>query len=192
MKQTEITECNEKIDYDSRCPICLEDFGDTPTLSCSNQHKFHTKCITRHYKPECAVCRSPMDIKVTGTMPEIEFSVEDVLTSHITPSIRVYFPTEVCRLEEIVELCRQGRCTTPLEREAMEIVALFEELSDMQDSDIPQEEEEIDNEMWDCHHPAGSEEWWIYAESVEIQSAKTKAPSPLTLEGLYRMARVSR
>jgi len=59
------------------CPICFESLNDEKEpLKCG--HWMHLECVKKHFKPECPVCRAPLDIKVTGSMcdPSIEFSTQ--------------------------------------------------------------------------------------------------------------------
>lgn len=51
------------------CPVCLDKFTpeDKP-LECG--HWIHKKCVEKHFKPECPVCRKPLNIKVNGTRPD--------------------------------------------------------------------------------------------------------------------------
>ena len=46
------------------CPICLEHTDDT--LECG--HKIHLECVKKHFKPECPVCRKPLNITVSGKL----------------------------------------------------------------------------------------------------------------------------
>jgi hypothetical protein len=46
------------------CSICLEKLGDEKSQSCG--HYFHQECLVKHFKPECPLCRTKLNIKVTG------------------------------------------------------------------------------------------------------------------------------
>ncbi len=39
------------------CAVCYEPLGDTETMECG--HRIHLKCLERHFKPECPVCKTP-------------------------------------------------------------------------------------------------------------------------------------
>lgn len=52
----------------SVCSICLEDTQEK--LQCG--HFVHMSCAKKHFKPECPVCRIPLNITVTGEYPETE------------------------------------------------------------------------------------------------------------------------
>lgn len=50
------------------CPVCYENLEpDVIKQICG--HRVHQLCLTQHFKPECPVCRHPLNIKVTGTKP---------------------------------------------------------------------------------------------------------------------------
>lgn len=50
------------------CPVCMEDLTDEENaLQCG--HWVHIKCVKRHFKPECPVCRHPLNIIVHGVDP---------------------------------------------------------------------------------------------------------------------------
>jgi len=42
-------------------------------------HWMHLSCVQQHFKPECPVCRKPLDIVVTGIPPDpnIPFQIEE-------------------------------------------------------------------------------------------------------------------
>ena len=52
------------------CIICTESLDDLdmPLKECG--HWIHPACVKKHFKPECPICRTPLNIKVTGTKPE--------------------------------------------------------------------------------------------------------------------------
>lgn len=58
-----------KLDKPSDCIICTESLNnvDAP-LPCG--HWLHLSCVKKHFKPECPICRTKLDIEVTGTKPE--------------------------------------------------------------------------------------------------------------------------
>ena len=51
------------------CPVCYYSMNkEKNPLTCG--HWVHLKCVKRHFKPECPICRHPLKIKVTGQKPE--------------------------------------------------------------------------------------------------------------------------
>jgi hypothetical protein len=53
----------------THCIICTETLGQNDNaLACG--HWFHLNCVRRHFKPECPLCRRPLNIKVGGTFPQ--------------------------------------------------------------------------------------------------------------------------
>jgi hypothetical protein len=59
---------NEPDDNSEDCPVCYEKLGDEQPLIC--KHYIHISCIQKQFKPECPLCRHPLDIKVYGEKPE--------------------------------------------------------------------------------------------------------------------------
>ncbi len=52
----------------SDCAICYEKLEDTEApLVCG--HYLHLSCLKKHFKPECAICRHPLSIEVSGELP---------------------------------------------------------------------------------------------------------------------------
>jgi hypothetical protein len=52
----------------SDCIICYETLSITePPLPCG--HYLHLACVKKHFKPECPLCRKPLNITVQGTVP---------------------------------------------------------------------------------------------------------------------------
>jgi hypothetical protein len=52
------------------CILCLEDIDASENpLECG--HKLHIECVKKHFKPECPICRKPLNITVSGTQPEL-------------------------------------------------------------------------------------------------------------------------
>lgn len=49
------------------CIICTENVTET-AQKCG--HTFHLNCLQKQFKPECPLCRTALDIKVTGTIPD--------------------------------------------------------------------------------------------------------------------------
>jgi len=66
-------ECS--ISYDE-CSICY-DKDDTVVKMEVCGHTFHMRCIQQHFKPECAICRLPLNIKVYGDVPKSNISYLD-------------------------------------------------------------------------------------------------------------------
>jgi U3 small nucleolar ribonucleoprotein component len=50
------------------CIICTEKLDDESSLSCG--HWVHLHCVQKQFKAECPICRHPLDIVVTGTLPQ--------------------------------------------------------------------------------------------------------------------------
>jgi hypothetical protein len=54
------------------CSICLNHDSELDiTLDCG--HIFHQKCISKHFKQECALCRAPHNLEITGSRPSDVF-----------------------------------------------------------------------------------------------------------------------
>lgn len=51
----------------TECIICLEELKEKYALPCG--HWLHMSCVQKHFKPECPICRSPLDIQVSGIHP---------------------------------------------------------------------------------------------------------------------------
>ena len=51
------------------CIICYENLSkDDKKQSCG--HRFHQKCLEKHFKPECPLCRAKLDFIPKGTPPD--------------------------------------------------------------------------------------------------------------------------
>jgi hypothetical protein len=50
------------------CIICYEKLEETSPLQCG--HWLHVSCVEKHFKPECPICRAPLQIEVKGTFPQ--------------------------------------------------------------------------------------------------------------------------
>jgi hypothetical protein len=75
-----------KMDKPEDCPICYVKLGDEKNpLECG--HWMHITCVQKHFKPECPLCRHPLNIKVSGTRPQ--------------PDILLFAPTEEKEEENI-------------------------------------------------------------------------------------------
>jgi hypothetical protein len=57
------------MDKPEDCAICYGKLGDEKSLECG--HWLHMSCVQKHFKPECPLCRKPLNIKVYGTRPEV-------------------------------------------------------------------------------------------------------------------------
>ena len=68
MKKVPILKCIGTMEKPSDCCICYETLSeeDKP-LSCG--HVIHLECVKKHFKPECPLCRAPLNIKVSGIVP---------------------------------------------------------------------------------------------------------------------------
>jgi hypothetical protein len=51
----------------TECIICLEELKENYALPCG--HWLHMRCVQQHFKPECPICRTPLDIQVFGVPP---------------------------------------------------------------------------------------------------------------------------
>lgn len=58
------------------CVICYEKLENVEPLLCG--HIIHLSCVKKHFKPECPLCRKPLNIEVSGTfpVPNIDFIPE--------------------------------------------------------------------------------------------------------------------
>lgn len=58
------------------CVICYEKLENVAPLSCG--HIIHISCVKKHFKPECPLCRTKLNIEVSGTfpVPNIDFIPE--------------------------------------------------------------------------------------------------------------------
>ena len=50
------------------CIICYEKLENVSPLLCG--HIIHLHCVKQHFKPECPLCRTPLNIEVNGSLPE--------------------------------------------------------------------------------------------------------------------------
>ncbi|KAI0988553.1 hypothetical protein GJ496_009024 [Pomphorhynchus laevis] len=53
---------NEKINKESDCPICLEQFGSLRLITLICSHSFHLHCIGQHLLSRCPLCRLPIPV----------------------------------------------------------------------------------------------------------------------------------
>lgn len=68
MKKDPIHFSIRSMEKPSDCCICYEALTKTDNpLFCG--HTIHLECVKKHFKPECPLCRAPLDIKVSGTVP---------------------------------------------------------------------------------------------------------------------------
>ena len=58
------------------CIICTESFKDDSEPLCCG-HWIHINCIKKQFKPECPICRTSLDISVSGDKPELYIPNED-------------------------------------------------------------------------------------------------------------------
>lgn len=88
----------EKFQKPETCILCCESMNEKKPLECG--HWLHLKCVEKHFKPECPICRKHLDIKVTGTRPEPYIPVEetglsvDVIYDIMGPMIEHEFENE--------------------------------------------------------------------------------------------------
>lgn len=52
----------------TNCVICTETLGDCPPIQCG--HIVHLECLKKQFRPECPLCRAPLDIEVSGQAPQ--------------------------------------------------------------------------------------------------------------------------
>ena len=65
-----------KQDKPEDCIVCTEKLGEEEkVLECG--HWVHILCIQKHFKPECPICRKPLNIVVNGTIPRPEDDFHD-------------------------------------------------------------------------------------------------------------------
>jgi hypothetical protein len=70
-----------KQDKPEDCIVCTEKLGEEEkVLDCG--HWVHLLCIQKHFKPECPICRKPLNITVNGTIPRPEEN-NDIDNNHI-------------------------------------------------------------------------------------------------------------
>lgn len=60
----------------NECCICYSVINEAPQ-SCG--HYTHINCLKKHFKPECPLCRTVLNIEVNGSKPDsyIPFSVQE-------------------------------------------------------------------------------------------------------------------
>ena len=58
------------MDKPTECIICYSPLQEEPPLKCG--HWMHMECVKKHFKPECPVCRHPLEIAVSGTFPDCD------------------------------------------------------------------------------------------------------------------------
>jgi hypothetical protein len=58
----------ENMEKPEDCIICYDKLGQEKPLPCG--HYTHMACLKKHFKPECVMCRRPLNIKVTGQVPK--------------------------------------------------------------------------------------------------------------------------
>ncbi len=60
---------------DKECVVCLLNFDkDDGPLPCG--HWIHLSCVEKHFKPECPVCRTPLNIDVKGQLPDCDIAYD--------------------------------------------------------------------------------------------------------------------
>ena len=56
------------------CAICYLKLDEEKNpLECG--HWMHIACVQKHFKPECPLCRQPLNIKVNGTKPGADLNL---------------------------------------------------------------------------------------------------------------------
>ena len=61
------------MDKPEDCAICFEKLDEEYALECG--HWLHVSCVQKHFKPECPICRTPLNIQVYGTPPSNNISM---------------------------------------------------------------------------------------------------------------------
>jgi len=72
------------------CILCLEDIDASENpLDCG--HKLHLECVKKHFKPECPICRRPLNITVSGTQPELYLPFDPLsMQDDVYPNLIIY------------------------------------------------------------------------------------------------------
>ena len=50
------------------CPVCYDPIISEIPLPCG--HLIHKRCVQKHFRPECPLCRAPVNFEVYGEMPK--------------------------------------------------------------------------------------------------------------------------
>jgi hypothetical protein len=75
-----------KQDKPAECIICTDEMNENTPLECG--HWIHIECVKKHFKPECPLCRTSLNINVTGNIP-INESLEELNQTNITIQINI-------------------------------------------------------------------------------------------------------
>lgn len=59
------------------CAICFEKLEESKSLECG--HWLHIVCVQKHFRPECPLCRAPLNIEVTGKYPNSNITFEETI-----------------------------------------------------------------------------------------------------------------
>lgn len=72
------------------CIICTEKLSslDKPLICC--KQIIHYSCLEKHFKPECPLCRHPLNISVKGTKP-----IGALLSIQASPERLEIYPTRL-------------------------------------------------------------------------------------------------
>jgi hypothetical protein len=106
------------------CIVCYEELDNIDPLICG--HIIHPDCIKQQFKPECPLCRTPLNVVVIGTKPKID----DL----------VYYESEAYDSENDEQILTGRIGNTVYRRFANEIV--YEEVSSESEEDDEESEEE--------------------------------------------------
>lgn len=75
-----------KQDKPDECIICTDQMNENTPLECG--HWIHTECVKKHFKPECPLCRTSLNINVTGNVP-INESLEEFNERNVIIQINI-------------------------------------------------------------------------------------------------------
>lgn len=100
---------NTNQNIDNECVICLEKLFKDDFLPCG--HRLHLSCVKKHFKPECPICRYPLNIKVTGILPKDDDNLSIDLINRIQEEDRIeQMQNEITeRLFDIIYQINQNR-----------------------------------------------------------------------------------
>jgi len=134
------------------CAICFEKLGDVPAFPCG--HYIHLDCIKKHFKPECVICRQPLDIQVTGVSPDPNIGMDYNLGYGIIRNGMLY-PIEISGNDMIQPRILRGTAVLEhvvertLPEEDNESMPSLEAVQNEDDSEDDDNEERMDSDDYD-------------------------------------------